>query len=431
MKLIHVDIDSVHQLNEEEEDEGEESALVTRARNPVEAVKHSEPEILPHGEKGSEEKHKEAQALQTPDPSRVPGEEDPFWDCFTRVDNVVDLNDASTLFEKARRLFSQAFTRFRAELSQCEAELKKSSNEGKALRLLYSQKEEKLKDLRADLAKACQNEAELDKQVALIWQEYGLLDPTVEANTSVSQLQQKLDMIGQLLGEVNQVKADCNHWKENRDRLAAEKEIALAKLALTETQLRGVKVKYLAQAKKIDELAAKLATIGAEVVDARAEVEKTKATTNKTVVVYLKDAEATHMELREASNWEKWINDFAKCRSRREIFEEIHARGFDLSEEIAKKKHLKPMPSSSSPPPMMMMSKAAKVEEQKKKKDDQLSGTQQVQQQQINSTTQQQPNSHKDAVHTLVEQQTNTPRKTGQATKPVEKGNRLQASSHS
>lgn len=45
-----MDIDSVHQLHDEEEDEGKESALVTRARKPTNAAKPSEPETLPRGE---------------------------------------------------------------------------------------------------------------------------------------------------------------------------------------------------------------------------------------------------------------------------------------------------------------------------------------------------------------------------------------------
>lgn len=115
------------------------------------------------------------------------------------------------------------------------------------------------------------------------------------------QLQQKLDMIGQLRGEVDQVKADCNHWKKNMDWLAGEKAASLANLASAVTQLGGVKVKYLAQAKKIDELEANLTAAGTEVAEARVEVERTKATTNKTIVVYLKDVEAAQNELMESS----------------------------------------------------------------------------------------------------------------------------------
>ncbi|XP_009778584.1 uncharacterized protein [Nicotiana sylvestris] len=226
--LIHVDIDSVHQLHDEEEDEGKESALVTRARKPTNAAKPSEPETLPRGE----------EALK---------------------------KDTGKAYESL-----EVFTKCRADQSQCEAELKKASNEGKALKLLCSQKEEGLKDQRADLAKARKNEAELDKQ----------------ANTSLSQLQQKLEMVGLLRGEVNYVKVDCNRWKENMERLVAEKEAILAKLTSAETQLQGAKEKNSAQAKRIDELEAKLAEAGAEVAEARAEVEKTKATADKIVAVY-------------------------------------------------------------------------------------------------------------------------------------------------
>ncbi|OIS98517.1 cytochrome p450 82a3 [Nicotiana attenuata] len=104
------------------------------------------------------------------------------------------------------------------------------------------------------------NEAELDKQVTVILTEYGLLGLTVD-----------------------RVKADCHRWKENMDRLAADKEAALSQQASAETQLRGIKVKNLAQAKKIEELEANLAKAGVEVAEAKAEVKKTKATTDKTI----------------------------------------------------------------------------------------------------------------------------------------------------
>ncbi|XP_070019412.1 uncharacterized protein [Nicotiana sylvestris] len=230
----------------------------------------------------SEEAIKEAQSLQVPNPSRVLGGEDPFRDCFTGVDAAADLNDASTLLEEAQRLLSWAIIKFRAELSQCEAELKKYLDEEKALKLLCSQKKEELKDLQTELAKARKNEAELDEQ-----------------------LQQKLEMIGKLRIKVDRVKSDCHRWKDNMDRLAVDKKASLAQLASAEAQLRGKKMKNLAQAKKIKELEESLAKVGAEVAEAKAEVEKTKATTDKTIAVHLRDAEAVQAELREASNRKK------------------------------------------------------------------------------------------------------------------------------
>ncbi|XP_070020347.1 uncharacterized protein [Nicotiana sylvestris] len=261
-KLIHVDLDSTHLFLDDEENESEELALVTRTRKRIEVTKSSKPETLPRGE-------------ETPkkDSSKAP--ESP---------EIEDI------------------TKFKAELIQCEAELKKSLDEKKALRLLCIQKEEELKDLRADLAKAHKNKAELDKQ-----------------------LQQKLELIGQLRGEVDQVKVDYNQWKENMDRLPTDKEVALSQLASAEIQLRGAKLKNLAQAKKIEELEAKFAEIGAEVAEAKAEVKKMKATANKTITVYLKDAEAVQAKLRKASDWEKRVSDLAKCQSRREALEEIRA----------------------------------------------------------------------------------------------------------
>ncbi|XP_070022153.1 protein gar2-like [Nicotiana sylvestris] len=83
-----------------------------------------------------------------------------------------------------------------------------------------------------------------------------------------------------------------------------------------------------AQAKRIEELEAKLA-------EAKAEVEKMKITADKSIAMYLADVEATQTQLREASDRERWSNDLAKCQSRRETLEEIHARGFNLSKEIA------------------------------------------------------------------------------------------------
>ncbi|XP_070008351.1 uncharacterized protein [Nicotiana sylvestris] len=266
-----------------------------------------------------EEAIKEANALRMPDPSKVL-EEDPFQSCFAGVEDTIDLNDASTIFEEAQHLLCRDIIKFRAELSQCEAEHRKVSGKEKALRLFCSRKEEELKDLRAELAKARKNESELDEQIIVILTEYGFLGLTSEANTLISQLRQKLEMIGQLRGEVDQVKADCHRWKESMDQLAADKEAGQA------------------QAKKIEELEAELARARAEVVQAKAEAEKTKAAANKSIAIYLKDAVTIQAELREASVREKRSNDLSMCQARRETLEEIHARGFDLAEEIAEAK---------------------------------------------------------------------------------------------
>ncbi|XP_070015821.1 uncharacterized protein [Nicotiana sylvestris] len=211
-------------------------------------------------------------------------------------------NEESALFHL------QAIVKFRVELSQCEAELKKVSGEEKALRLLYSQKEEELKDLRTALAKAQKSESELDEQVIVILTEYNLLGNTSEANTLISQLQQKLDMIRQLWGEVDQVRADCLQRKKNMDQLVADKEAVVAQLASAETQLRGIEAKGRAQASKIEDLEAELAKARAEATQAKveavqdkAEAEKVKVEADKSIDIYLRETATIQAELREAS----------------------------------------------------------------------------------------------------------------------------------
>ncbi|XP_070046400.1 kinesin-like protein KIN-14N [Nicotiana tomentosiformis] len=232
-----------------------------------------------------EEALREARELKTPDIGGGSSVGDPFQDCFTGVDDASDISDTSILLEEAQRL-----------LSQCETELQKVSEERNALKFLCGQKDETIKDLQADLAKVHEEEAGLDKQVTILLIEYGL-DPTVECNTSLSQLQQKFERIELLQGEVDQVKADCDRWKGNMNRLAAEKETTLAKLSSAEVQLRGIKEKSLAQATRIEELETRLA-------EAKAEIEKTKVMVDKSIAMHRADAEVAQMQLREASSRE-------------------------------------------------------------------------------------------------------------------------------
>ncbi|XP_070041645.1 uncharacterized protein [Nicotiana tomentosiformis] len=207
----------------------------------------------------SEEALREARDLKTPDIGGGSSIGDPFRDCFTGVDDASDISDTSILLEEAQRLLSQAFTKFRADLSQCETEFQKVPEERNALKLLCGQKDETIKDLQADLAMAREEEPELDKQVSILLIKYGL-DPTVEANTSLSQLQQKVERIELLRREVDQ--------------------------------------KSSTQAKRIKELETRLA-------EAKAEIEKTKVIVDKSIAMYRADAEAAEMQLREASDREQ------------------------------------------------------------------------------------------------------------------------------
>ncbi|XP_019260936.1 PREDICTED: uncharacterized protein LOC109238903 [Nicotiana attenuata] len=277
--------DLAHCSPDDKENDGEELALVSRATKPIKAANPSEPDTSSCGE-GTPKKDA-GKAPVSPEVEIVPplstnipeganaetseanenASSGKLGAMTKGVDDTVDFNDASTLFEEAQHLLSRA-------------ELKKFSGEEKAPRLFCSQKEEELRDLRAELAKAQKNEAELDEQITVILLGYNLLGPISEANTLISQLQQKL-------------------------------------------------------AKKIEELEAELTRAQAEAVQAKAKAEKTKAAADKSITMYVRDVAAVQAELREASDREKQSNELAKCQARRETLEEIHARGSNLAEEIA------------------------------------------------------------------------------------------------
>ncbi|XP_070045624.1 uncharacterized protein [Nicotiana tomentosiformis] len=162
-----------------------------------------------------------------------------------------------------------------------------------------------------------------------------------EANISISQLQQKIEVIGLLREEVDMMKAETMGWKESMDRFAAEKETSISQLSSAKSQLRGMKEKSSTQAKKIAELKARLAF---EHQKAKSEAEKAKVEADAIMAVYRDDDEATQVQAREAVETAQirahWVAELAKCQSRSETLEEIHARGFDLTEEIIKAKEL-------------------------------------------------------------------------------------------
>ncbi|XP_070033085.1 KNR4/SMI1 homolog [Nicotiana tomentosiformis] len=148
-------------------------------------------------------------------------------------------------------------------------------------------------------------------------------------------------MIRQLREEVDIMKAETLGWKEGMDRLAVEKEAVRAQLSSAESQLQGMKERSSVQARKIEELEARLTF---ELAKAKSEAEKAKAEADAFVVVYRADAEAAQVQARKAAKTAQtrayWIDELSKCQSRRETLEVIHARGFDLAEEIKKAKKL-------------------------------------------------------------------------------------------
>ncbi|XP_070056439.1 uncharacterized protein [Nicotiana tomentosiformis] len=96
-----------------------------------------------------------------------------------------------------------------------------------------------------------------------------------------------------------------------------------------------MKEKSSAQAKKIEELETRLASEHAK---AKSEAEKAKAEAEAIMAIYRTNVEAAQVQAIKAAETSQtrayWVAELAKCQSRRETLEEIHARGFDLSDEV-------------------------------------------------------------------------------------------------
>ncbi|XP_070045692.1 uncharacterized protein [Nicotiana tomentosiformis] len=162
----------------------------------------------------TEEAIRMAQATRTPEVDGAHGGEYPFRGYFIGVEDATDLSEASSIFDEAQQaldralaLHHEAFSKSRAELSRCEADLLGLMEERNGLKLLSGKKEEEIKDLRAELAKAHQDQTDLFEQVMKILKAHGL-DSGMVANISISQMQQKVERIDQFREEVNMMKAE-------------------------------------------------------------------------------------------------------------------------------------------------------------------------------------------------------------------------------
>ncbi|XP_070041264.1 uncharacterized protein [Nicotiana tomentosiformis] len=173
----------------------------------------------------------------------------------------------------------ESIRRLREEDKEEEEDDSRLTEERNALNLLGKQKEEQIKDLRAELATAHKDQTDLIEQVMKILKAHGL-DSRTMANISITQLQQKIE---RFRDEVDMIKAESLGWKEGMDRFDTEKETARAQLSSVESQLQGMKDKSLTQARKIEELEAQWAS---ELAKAKSEAEKAKAEAEAIVAVY-------------------------------------------------------------------------------------------------------------------------------------------------
>ncbi|XP_070056544.1 uncharacterized protein [Nicotiana tomentosiformis] len=290
---------------DEEEEENDGSVLVARTKKTIDAPKAAASMVIYKAPPQTEEISKEGSG-------RVP---EPL-----EIENVSYQSQQSAATAH-REVCSQS----RAKLRRYEASLQRVMEERNALKLLLGQREEEIKGLRAESAKAHQDRTDLSEQVMILLKAYGL-DIKMMANILVSQLQQKHEIIGELREEVDEIKAESLKWKESMDRFAVKKEDARAQLSSAENQLQSMKGKLSVQVRRIEELEARLAS---ELAKAKSDAEKAKADADAFVAVYRANAEAAQVPARETDETTNarahWVAELAKCRSQRETLEEIHA----------------------------------------------------------------------------------------------------------
>ncbi|XP_070022429.1 uncharacterized protein [Nicotiana sylvestris] len=224
-------------------------------------------------------------------------------------------SDIGSAFGEAQRLGFMAFDKLKFELFHHEARLWKALNREKSLRLLCARKESELVYLRCEVNRSRNCESRLKRQ-----------------------LDSKTEELERLWGEVGRAKREFNELRAQVDAQLAAKEDALSKASALEVQLRKAHANDSIRANMITRLESELLKAKVKVVNARAKAVMSRTRADQKVAAYLKGAAYARAELREAIDRESNSKEYVKCKPRRETLEEIHASGFDLSEEIKQAK---------------------------------------------------------------------------------------------
>ncbi|XP_070005668.1 uncharacterized protein [Nicotiana sylvestris] len=223
--------------------------------------------------------------------------------------------DACSTFEEAHWLCSVDFDKLKSKLLRYETRLWKTLDEEKSLRCFCEKRAKELIHLRYEMNRSLNYEGRLERQ-----------------------LQSKTEDLECLWGEVGHVKYEYNKLKVQIDAHITSKKNALAMASALVVQLRNTRKNSFVQTSKIENIESDLLKMKTEVVDTWEEDEEIRAKADKKVAIYLKDVADARAELRGDSDWVRRSNEYARCRPRSETLEQIHARGFDLSEEIEQTK---------------------------------------------------------------------------------------------
>ncbi|XP_070020250.1 uncharacterized protein [Nicotiana sylvestris] len=208
-----------------------------------------------------------------------------------------------------------AFNKLKSELLRHEARLRKVIDREKSLRLFCDKRKDELAYLRYEASRSLNYESYLEEQ-----------------------LQKKTEDLECLRNEVGQAKRERDELRSRVDTQISAKKDALAKTSALEVQHCNAHENSLVRTDMIPRLESELLKMKAKVMDARSKAEIIRAKADKKVVAHLKEAVDAHAELRGALDQGSRNKEYPRCKSWRETLEEIHARGFDLSEEIKQAK---------------------------------------------------------------------------------------------
>ncbi|XP_070023254.1 uncharacterized protein [Nicotiana sylvestris] len=136
-------------------------------------------------------------------------------------------------------------------------------------------------------------------------------------------------------------------WEKSLNLLCVEKESELVSLQREVDRSRSHEIclekktvcaNDSTRENMITRLSAELSKEKAEVVNVLAEVVMGNTMTGQKAATYLKSAAVAKADLKRALNLMSSSKEYARCKSQREVLEEIHASGFDLIEEIEQAK---------------------------------------------------------------------------------------------
>ncbi|XP_070014963.1 uncharacterized protein [Nicotiana sylvestris] len=216
---------------------------------------------------------------------------------------------------RRRLLPSKAFNKLKSVLLHREATLRKAVDRKKSLRLLCDEREDELAHLRYEASRSLNYKSYPEEQ-----------------------LHKKTEDLERHWRDVGQAKCECDELMARVDAQVAAKKDALAKASTLEVQLRNARENSSVRTDMTTRHESELLKMKAEVTEARADAEAIQIKADKKVAIYLQDTTDARAELRRALNRESRSEEYVRCKSRRENLEEIHAKGFDISEEITQAK---------------------------------------------------------------------------------------------